>query len=202
VTGDALVIDSSADVAISTGNEGYVGGLIGANSNGAIVRNNAKGSIIVGEDTATGGLIGSQISTEGRGVWDSYATGSVSGGANASLGGLVGFQDGSQGNRSAVIVTSYSTGGVSGNDSASIGGLIGTHNVATSLTNTYWDLDTSGVNDPSQGSGNIPNDPGITGLTDAQLKSALPTGFDKKVWAQNAAINGGYPYLIDNPPPK
>jgi len=46
------------------------------------------------------------------------------------------------------------------------------------------------------------DDPGITGLTDAQLKSGLPTGFDPSVWAQSPSINNGYPYLIANPPPQ
>ncbi len=42
--------------------------------------------------------------------------------------------------------------------------------------------------------------PGITGLTDAQLKSALPAGFDPNVWGQNPNINNGWPYLLANPP--
>jgi hypothetical protein len=66
----------------------------------------------------------------------------------------------------------------------------------------YWDLDTSGISDPGQGAGNKSNDPGITGLTDPQLKNALPAGFDPKIWGQEAAINNGYPYLLANPPPK
>ena len=32
----------------------------------------------------------------------------------------------------------------------------------------------SALSDPAHGAGNVQNDPGITGLTDAQLKSALP----------------------------
>jgi hypothetical protein len=57
-----------------------------------------------------------------------------------------------------------------------------------------------GVSDPSQGAGNIPNDPGITGVTDAQLKSGLPEGFDPKIWGSDPKINNGYPYLLANPP--
>jgi hypothetical protein len=58
----------------------------------------------------------------------------------------------------------------------------------------------SGISDPSHGAGNVQNDPGITGLTDTQLKSGLPAGFDKKVWAQKANVNSGYPYLVDPSP--
>jgi len=61
-----------------------------------------------------------------------------------------------------------------------------------SLGDTYWNLD-NGVSDPSQGAGNIPNDPAVTGLTDAQLKSRLPAGFGPKIWGQSPAINNGYP---------
>ena len=40
------------------------------------------------------------------------------------------------------------------------------------------------------------------GLTDAQLKSGLPTGFASNIWGQSAGINNGYPYLVANPPPQ
>jgi len=63
-----------------------------------------------------------------------------------------------------------------------------------------WDTDTTGVSDPSKGAGNIAYDPGLKGETDSQLHR-LPKGFDPNVWAVNPNINGGYPYLIANPPP-
>ena len=78
--------------------------------------------------------------------------------------------------------------------------LLGRTKSRPNIDNTYWDLNTSGIGDPTRGAGNVSNDPGITGLTDAQLKSGLPAGFDSKIWAQNAGINHGYPYLIANPP--
>ena len=73
---------------------------------------------------------------------------------------------------------------------------------AAGIADTYWDTDTSGITDPSQGAGNIANDPGITGLTTQQFQSGLPTGFDPKIWAEKSTINNGLPYLIANPPPK
>ena len=57
-----------------------------------------------------------------------------------------------------------------------------------------------GILDPHQGAGDPSDDPGITGLTDAQLKSALPAGFDPNVWGQSSSINNGWPYLLANPP--
>ena len=84
---------------------------------------------------------------------------------------------------------------------ANVGGLFGSDTSHTgNILDAYWDLDTSGISNPHQGAGNVPDDPGIAGLTDAQLKSGLPAGFDPKVWAQNPKINNGYPYLIANPP--
>ncbi len=68
------------------------------------------------------------------------------------------------------------------------------------MTDAYWDLDSSGISDPSRGAGNVANYPGIAGLTTAQLQSALPAGFDPAVWARSASLNNGYPYLIANPP--
>jgi hypothetical protein len=41
---------------------------------------------------------------------------------------------------------------------------------------------------------------GVSGLTNAQLKSGLPDGFDPKIWGQSSGINKGYPYLLANPP--
>jgi len=38
------------------------------------------------------------------------------------------------------------------------------------------------------------------GLSDAQLKSGLPTGFDPTIWGHDPAINNGLPYLLHNPP--
>jgi hypothetical protein len=80
------------------------------------------------------------------------------------------------------------------------GGVIGYDEDGSLFAATYWDLDTSGVSDPAQGAGNISNDPGITGLTDAQLKFGLPSGFAPAIWGQSPDINNGYPYLLANPP--
>ncbi len=63
-------------------------------------------------------------------------------------------------------------------------------------------MDTSGISDPAQGAGNVQNDPGITVLTTQQFTSGLPTGFSPLIWKEKAGINSGYPWLIDNSPPK
>jgi hypothetical protein len=82
-----------------------------------------------------------------------------------------------------------------------IGGLIGLdQSPSGSLSDTYWDTDTSGITNPDQGAGSPLNDPGITGLTTEQLQSGLPAGFDPSIWGENANINNGLPYLLANPP--
>ena len=119
------------------------------------------------------------------------------------MGNVTGSNDagGLVGDNGATISFSYSTGTVTG--AATIGGLIGDDEAQPgSITDSYWDTDTSGIMNLGQGAGNIANDPGITGLTTAQFQSGLPAGFDPTVWAENANIDDGFPYLLANPPAK
>jgi hypothetical protein len=134
-------------------------------------------------------------------IMNSYASGTVAGGSSSFVGGLVGTNSNSDGS-ATMIASSYASGQLSGGGDAAIGGLIGQDLAQTGNGSDYWDLDTSGVSDPSQGAGNVANDPGIAGLSDSQLKSGLPVGFDPSIWAQKSRINGGYPYLINTPPAK
>jgi hypothetical protein len=111
-------------------------------------------------------------------------------------GGLIGVNE-----KGSKIAASYSTAEVRMNGSGSTaGGVVGEDFATSGITNSYWDLETSGISDPSQGAGNIPNDPGITGLTTAQFLSGLPQGFDPLIWGQRPKLNGGYPFLRDNLP--
>jgi hypothetical protein len=172
------------------------GGLAGSDGSGTISGSFASGAVSItgtfGGNGAAGGLVGSDNAQ----IVNSYATGSVtmpSSGVN-SLGGLVGAMDGG-----ATITTSYSTGALNG--AADLGGFAGDIGLrASGIFNSYWDTDTSGVMNLSQGAGNIANYGGITGLSNAQLKSGLPAGFDSAVWGQSAGLNNGLPYLIANPP--
>ena len=197
--GVGTVTRCHAAVAVSiTGEFGAAGGLIGRNEgfeDAAVYESYATGPVSGGAGSAVGGLIGDN---SGGMIINTYATGTVTGGANSQVGGLIGTNE--DGNSFPVITSSYATGAVSGGSGAVLGGILGQDVADSEISNAYWDLDTSGISDPTKGAGNIANDPGITGLTDAQLKSGLPAGFDKKVWHENAAVNGGYPYLVDLPP--
>ncbi len=185
------------------------GGLVGTNY-GTVTTSYASGAVTGSSDLggfasvnygtitqsfATGNVTGSASSGRPAGgfagenlgghIEQSYATGAVTGGN--SVGGLVGVNFGD-------ISQSYSTGAV--NAGVNPGGLAGTafgnfNGNPGSVSTSYWDVDASGQ------SGSF----GGTGFTTAQLKSALPTGFDPTVWAISASVNSGYPYLQWQAPP-
>jgi hypothetical protein len=195
-------LNSYATGAVTTGNScgtycvSNAGGLVGGTSFGSIQQPYATGAVSAGYNAHDGGLVGELTDAS---VDSSYSSGPVQAGTTSEAGGLVGYRSFGQG-YGAPITASYSMGAVSGDIA---GGLIGYDQLSSagSLSFDYWDLDTSGISDPSRGAGNVANDPGITGLSDAQLKSGLPSGFDPSIWAENPSINGGLPYLLANPPP-
>ena len=205
--GQILVSHSTTKVSISARNFSTTtgrgaGGLVGLDG-GTISESWASGDVSIsggdaGQVTEAGGLIGASLSGATATVSNSYSTGT----ATVSMGGVGGFIGGGFFGSNATIglVDCYSVGVPSGTPSSTVGGFIGEADMSEPISNVYWDLDTSGVSDPSQGAGNISNFPGISGLTDAQLKSGLPAGFDPGIWGQNPSINNGYPYLIANPP--
>ena len=189
----AIIRNSYANVAVS-GN-GVVGGLVGKNERGCtdclgtIEVSYAIGIVSGGDDTEAGGLVGQN---HGGIISDSYAMGAAGGGNNAFVGGLLGNNnDWSEQRTDAEISASFATGAVTGGSGAMVGGLIGQDLAKKSITDSYWDLDTSDISDPSQGAGNIANDPGITGLTTEQFLSGLPKGFHKDIWKEKGKIDDG-----------
>jgi len=195
---EGTISDSYATGAASVGTGiggvggGEAGGLVGVQIFGTISTSFATGAVSGGNTTSVGGLVGFNLYDTST-ITNSYATGNVSAGTNSWVGGLVGFDDG------GFVSDSYSTGAPTGGSGSDIGGLIGAEYGTT--TDSYWDTTTSGITNLSQGAGNIPNDPGITGLTTTQLQAGLPAGFDPSIWGESPSINGGLPYLLANPPP-
>jgi hypothetical protein len=126
---------------LSTISNSYVTGAVSGNDNiGGLVGTNYDSSITNSYATAdvtgrnnVGGLVGWNLSYSD--ITNSYATGAVSGVRN--IGGLVGEHD-----EGSTITNSYATGAVSGNQD--IGGLVG-RNVSSTITNSYWDRDTTGT---------------------------------------------------------
>lgn len=200
----------------------FLGGLVGESS-GEISLSYASGTVTGTNDGhAPGGyaagLVGELV---GGSIDQSFATGSVAGVQSWAAAGLVGLSD-------AAITHCYATGAVTAQPKGGGGSVIGLNYIGTaaqaygtglitagrkggfvladesssgSLTDAYWDTTTTGETNLAKGAGNMKNDPGITGLDDDQLKSGLPAGFDPAIWAQDANINNGWPYLINNPQP-
>ena len=201
------VVNSYANVAVSGGDGAKaVGGLVGDSEgacppcHGSIVMSYAAGNVSGGDGASVGGLVGEN---GGGAISNSYAAGTSQGGNGAFAGGLVGAnEDRPQDDAIPTISESYSTGRVAGGSESIVGGLIGSDTADAQNSDDYWDLDTSGISDPAQGAGNVANDPGITGLTTEQFISGLPAGFSTSIWKEKAKIDGGFPYLIADPPPK
>jgi hypothetical protein len=175
-----------------------IGGLVGE-AHGSIESSYATGAINQPATTSencvlsVGGLVGTSVRAA---ISNSYATSSVTAGEGNCVGGLVGLYGDVQ--HQVTISSAYATGALSGSGAA-IGGFVGSGHLGLSIINAYWDIDTTGT-EYGESTDKHPN--GVTGLTDAQIKSGLPDGFDPAIWRQKKNINNGYPYLIANPPPQ
>lgn len=167
------VTDSHAEVTVNGG--ANTGGLVGNVLSGHFARNYASGSVTGGN--LTGGLIGRSASSI---MNDNYASGAVSGSAN--VGGLVGYLD----SNTTTINRGFASGAVTGG--SAVGGLLGGAFLSNSVNDSYWNTDTTGQTTSALGG---------TGLTTAQLGSALPAGLNNGVWGN--AGNRSFPYLLSNP---
>ena len=161
----------------STGNvtgHSEVGGLVGIH-NDATVSNSYSTSNVIGTDWSVGGLVGENRVGD---VFNSYSTGNVTG--EFWVGGLVGYNWDStvsnsystgkvtgdrkvgglvgKNNDETTVSNSYSTGKVTGN--SSVGGLVGDNDEGT-VSNSFWDVQTSGQATSDGG----------TGKTTAQMKN-------------------------------
>lgn len=166
-----LVVDSFADVEVSSVGGSAVGGLVGNNWGGKLLRTYASGAVSGG--TNVGGLVGSNSSgyVEAGGdaagtIVDSYATGAVKGTANfARVGGLVGYLGAGK------ISRSYATGAVSSSGTDGLlGGLAGFVGPAgySTIRYSFWDTATSGQSACNSG-GSVYD---CTGLATADMKDA------------------------------
>lgn len=167
------ISDSYASVAV-TGTR-VVGGLAGNAI--SVTRAYATGTV-----TSTGDYTGGLVGLSGSGISNSYATGAVSS-TGLYTGGLGGYISGATSNSYATgsvtstgqytggllgltytqVTSSYASGAVNG--TTSVGGLVGTNtngNATATVTNSYWDIYSSGQN---QAAGNVTNVAGVTAVT-------------------------------------
>lgn len=190
-------------VAIVSGGEA-TGGLIGFHISGTITNCYSSGIVSGGEDTGglvgdnrakitkcysignvsgesyyTGGLVGKSISAGT--ITNCYSSSNVSGGSYYT-GGLVGHHSGT-------IRNCYSVGNVSGG--SYVGGLVGSGSSSSIITNSYWNLQSSGQTSSYVGEGRY--------TAEMVYPSAVNTyvEWDWRIWTPdiNYSVNSGYPYL-------
>jgi The GLUG motif len=184
---DGTIKNSFSSAKVTSANGWMTGGLVGSNAS-TISTSFATGTVLAGKNGIAGSLVGSSAGTNAS-VRNSYAMGAAFGDVGSTVGGLIGLNN-------APVSDAYSSGRVASGSGNAVGGLIGNDLGASDLTDTYWDIDTSGQ---SHGVGSNTGYPGVTSLTTAQFQAGLPSGFDPSVWAEDSAINNGLPYLLSNP---
>ena len=122
---------SVSSIGVGSGN--YIGGLVGWNDSGSILRSYAEGPV-QGDGNALGGLAGHNSGT----VTAAYATGTVNVRAGHSGGGLVGWNNGGS------VTSSYATGTVNAaGGTANVGGLVGINQNNGTVTDSYFNRDSS-----------------------------------------------------------
>ncbi len=133
----------------SSGNNSYIGGLVGENSSssGSSPAGNIINSWFAGNVSSfginishAGGLLGRNGSKSK--IRNSYSTGNVSTSSSTSIfsgaGGLVGLNK----NLDTTIANSWSTGNVFSSGASNVGGLVG-RNFRGTIVNSYYNTDTS-----------------------------------------------------------
>jgi len=176
------------DSSVSVKGNMSVGGLVGSLQSGSNhIYKSFSTANIEAEIGPAGGLVGFiQSHNNLSSINNSYATGNVSGTASNS-GGLVGAVGvvGSVGNQQ--INNSYATGNVS-STGMNLGGLIGYKREDTTITNSYYDTNTSGQTDTGKG----------IGKTTTEMKEGLPSNDIYKDWSTEIwyfGTNEEYPKL-------
>ena len=166
----AIVTHCYSTAAVSGDNN--VGGLVGRTSGGSVAYCYSAGAVS-GSGQAVGGLVGSN---DGDSVTHCYSTGAVSGGEY--VGGLVG-------SNWAIVTRCYSTGAVIG--TSSVGGLVGSGEPDL-VQNSFWDVETSGLNFSAAG----------VGLTTAEMMDPEILGLQGLGGDPNWILYSGrdYPRLV------
>jgi len=134
---------SSAEIIDENNNSIQMGGLVGWAGVGENLIEKSYATGDVEGDSEVGGLVGQAEETS---VKDSYATGDVEG--DSEVGGLIGASVGLEG---IEVEKCYATGAVSGE--SYYGGLIGRVAAPSIVENSFWDIETSGVEFSDGGTG-------------------------------------------------
>lgn len=176
---DAIVKNCYATGDVQNKGDGFTGGLVGyANDDADIINSFSTGNVQT-VSNYVGGLVGDSHSK----IINCYSTGDASTGGAKYAGGLVGqFYDG-------IMKNCYSTGKVT-NPGGTIGGLSGNKGGSSTITNSYWNMQSSGVSISYGGT--------ALSTSDMQGENAKTKmlGFDfTSVWQTR---EGNYPVLQKN----
>ena len=173
LVGYGSTIDNNYATGNVQGND-YVGGLASSNRWSTIQYSYATGNV-QGNDYV-GGLVGENQNN----ISTSYATGNVKG--NEHVGGLVGRNE----TRWSSISTAYAIGSVSGN--TYVGGLAGSIDPQSTISNSYYNSETSGQKDTDKG----------TPKTTVEMRNENSYSTDwnfLNIWKIDPEFNDGWPYL-------
>ena len=184
INGGSTVFDSYSTANISSDYE-YIGGFSGFSDGATVYNCYATGNVTVSEG-CTGGFVGANNGSYGE-IYNCYATGSVSG---TYSGGFVGLND-----NDATIYNCYSTGTVTLSSSGTIGGFVCNGNNGT-VTNCFWDTETSGQISSDGGTGKTTAEmQTLSTFTDAtwDFVGETTNGTDD-YWDMNACLSD-YPTL-------
>jgi len=174
----------------------WVGSLVGIARSTTIDNCSASGS--VASNDLTGGLVGYVYcgsSCTNSIIRNSYSTATVIDGQSGRTGGLVGFI------HNSTILNSYSIGSVVSSQS-SRGGLVGTRSGASTITDSFYDSDTSGQSDTGKGIGKTTSQmKTLATFTDTASASLTGSWDFYSIWEidSSGTINDGYPYLKSYP---
>ena len=171
-------IANSYGAGIVKGTNKLVGSLVGFNYYGTITNSFTTGAVTGTQ--LVGGMVGSNYYGT---ITNSYAACAVTGTTN--VGGLVGD------NQKGTLTCSYATGAVTG--TTDVGGLVGQTPNVLFVSNSYWDINTSGMSLSAGGEGKT--------TEEMKLPGTYVCWDFTNTWSLEAGKNKGYPFLKDNTPP-
>ena len=180
----AVITHCYSNCAINS-SEKKTGGLVGSNSDGGTVSYCFATGVVSGGES-TGGLVGQNNSTST--ISNCYSRGNVSGTAD-NVGGLVGR------NVNAAVTNSYSTG--TAYSLGCYGDILGSNEGDASISNSFWDTNSSGL---TSGCGYNEATFNAIGKTTTEMKTQSTftnAGWDfSSIWVISSTVNNGYPSFV------
>jgi hypothetical protein len=194
ITGDnaSNIILCSAVDTVSGANISLVGGIAGQTEDGSSLSQSYFWGLAKGDSGATvGGIVGINFGN----VFNSYAAGTVSGGDSSNVGGLIGQSQNSYQDPVSVSAC-YAADSVKAISSADLGGAIGFVDLGNTITDLYWNAQTSGQMAGIGSEADSTEVSSVVGLTSAQMM--IPTSFAGFSFASDSAwmsAANSYPVL-------